>query len=53
MSIIWDEYDPLTDGNSCGILEGINEDSFTLRILENGNPNDKDSRRTYIKMNDF
>ncbi len=51
--IIWDEYDPLTDGNSCGILEGINEDSFTLRILENGNPNDKDSRRTYIKMNDF
>ena len=50
--IIWDEYDPLTDSNSCGILEEINEDSLVLRIVENGTPSDKGSRRTYVKMKD-
>ncbi len=50
--IIWDEYVPLTDGNSCGILEEINKDTFVLRIVENGNPSDKGSRRTYVRIPD-
>lgn len=48
--IIWDEYNPLTDNNSYGILEEFNEDYFVLRIIENGNPEDKGAIRRFERL---
>ena len=48
--ILWDEYDPMTDGNSYGILEEINKDYFVLKIMENGNPDAKGTRRIYKRF---
>lgn len=50
--IIWDEYNPINDGNSYGILEEITDSLFVVKIIQNGNPADTDTHRTYYKIND-
>ena len=48
--IIWDEYTPINDGNSYGILEEITDSLFVIRVIQNGIPSDVNTRRTYYKM---
>lgn len=48
--IIWDEYNPINDGNSYGILEEITDSLFVIRVIQNGIPSDVNTRRTYYKM---
>lgn len=48
--IIWDEYNPETDGNSYGILKELNDDYFILEVVENGNPDDKGEERLYKRV---
>lgn len=48
--IIWDEYDPITDGNSMGILTEITDEYIVLRVVENGNPADKNTLRVYNRL---
>ena len=48
--IIWDEYDPITDNNSYGILEEIQEDYFSIRIMENGNKSDYGTTQIYKRL---
>lgn len=50
--IIWDEYNPINDGNSYCILEEITDSLFVVKIIQNGNPADTDTHRTYYKIKD-
>ena len=50
--IIWDEYNPINDGNSYGILEEITDSLFVIKVIQNGNLSDVNTRRTYYKMED-
>lgn len=50
--IIWDEYTPINDENSYGILEEITDSLFVIRVIQNGIPSDVNTRRTYYKMED-
>lgn len=48
--IYWDEFCPDNDSNSFGRIIRIEDEQFVLEILENGNPNDKGTRRVYQKV---
>lgn len=50
--IIWDEYNPINDGNSYSMLEEITDSFFVIRVIQNGVPTDSNTLRTYYKLDD-
>lgn len=49
VGILWDEYMPKTDEYNRCIITSIEDDSFTLRILGNGNPEDSGTERIFTR----
>ena len=48
--LVWDEYNPITDENSMGILTEITDEYFVLKVVENGKPTDKNKLRVYNRF---
>ena len=48
--VYWDEFCTDNDYNSFGKIIKVEKDSFILEIIENGNPDDKEKRRIYRKV---
>ena len=48
--IYWDEFCTDTDNNSLGMIIRMDDDTFELEVVENGNPDAKGERRIYRKV---
>ncbi len=48
--IIWDEYDPQNDTNSYGLLENIEGDTFSIRVIENGYKEMQGEKLVYTRV---
>lgn len=48
--ILWDEYYPENDDNYYGRICERTDEYFVLEIMENGNPEDKGTKRTFVRI---